>query len=178
MLKRLIALISSSLLIFGLTACSATENINASGAAAKSALSKVLEKSINEFEKMGGSETISVESGQYALIYDPKAVAGKRVVTADISDKNSPVFAEEKSIMLKAMPELVSSKDLEKATFNLAKGTFTIKTDVITITINTRNDLVNTTTLEAGNAGASSKQVIMTTYGISKEAKAIFDSAK
>ena len=177
MLKRLFSLIFFALLALGLGACSSTQNMNTSGEAAKSALSTVIEKSIQEFEKQGGSETISVESGQFALIYDPKAPEGKRVVTADISDKNSPSFAQESSIMLRAMPELIASKELSDATFQLSKGIFTITNDVITITINTRDDLVITTTLEAGSNGATNKQVIMTTYGISKEARAIYDAA-
>lgn len=179
MLKRAsLAFVSVIAIALFLTACSPTDHINASGEAAKYALTKVLDKSITEFEAQGGSETISVDSGQYALIYDPQAPEGKRVVTADVTDKNSPAFAQEKSIMLKAMPALFASAALEKATYNLSQGVFTIKADAISITINTRDDLVLTTTLIAEGAGSAGKQVIMTTYGISKEAQAIYDAAK
>jgi hypothetical protein len=95
-----------------------------------------------------------------------------------VTDKNSPAFAAEKSIMLNAMPELFASKGLENATYNLTNNVFTIKAEAISITINTRDDLVITTTLVAEGAGSAGKQVIMTTYGISKEAQAIFDAAQ
>lgn len=178
MFKRILVLIISVFVASSLAACSATDNLNSSGAAAKSALNTVLDKSIATFEADGGSETIQVEGAQYALIYVPSAPEGKRVVTADISDKNSPAYGQESSIALNTFPEMVASPAFENATFNLSSNTFTITGEEFQVTMRVRDDLIITTTLESKTAGASAKQVIMTTYGLSDEAMAIYDSAK
>ena len=179
MIKRLVSpLLAVMLSAVLLTGCSATENKNLSGAAAKAALVTVIEKSIATFDKDGGSETVQADGGQYALIYIPSAPLGKRVVTADLSQKDSPAFGTEANIALKSLTQLATSKDLADAKYELANDTFSITTETISITIRSRDDLVITTTLEASASGSSTKQVIMTTYGISKEAQALYDAAK
>lgn len=161
-----------------LSACSIADNRNLSGSAAEQALNQVIDKSVETMKKEGGSETVQVTSGQFAIIYNPEAEAGKKVVTANLSDKTSPSFAQESSIALFSLKQLLSAPELKESSITLTDNIFTVEGDAFVMNLRVRDDLIITTTLEGLATGIQDKQVIMTTYGLTDEAIAIYESAK
>jgi len=175
MIKRLlIALFSASVLTLFLASCTTVD----AETKARAELAQVIDKSIAAFDSDGGTETTQVDDTQFALIFNPKAADGKKIVTANLADADSPRFSENSSIALKSLPTLMESEELRNATVTKSDNLFTISTEVVEVSIRVREDLVITTTLQAKNAGAAGTQMILTTYGLSDQAMAIYNRAQ
>jgi hypothetical protein len=178
MSKRFIGATMVALLITAvLSACSITDNKNLSGNAAKNAAIAVVENSVKTFEKEGGTETLSVANKEFVLIYDPAAPEGKQVVTADLADKTTPTFDDPKSISIRALQKLLASKTFEEAEFTLSDNIFKITGDNFTIELHTKNDLVMTSVIAGQATGVNVPQIVVSAYGLSDEAKKLFNSA-
>jgi hypothetical protein len=143
---------------------------------AREALSATVTASISAFDKAGGSETTLAADGQYALIFDPSAPTGHQVVTADLADSTSPAFGDVSAIAIHSMKTLVDSEEFQAATVDEADGTYTVTGTGFGAEIHTQDGLITQVKLDAGSEDSAS-QVVLITYGITPEAKKIFDSA-
>lgn len=178
MSKRFIGATLVALLITAvLSACSITDHKNLSGNAAKDAAIAVVAKSVAEFEAKGGTETLSVSDKEFVLIYDPQAPKGKQVVTSNLADKTTPTFDDAKSISIIALQKLLGSDTLKDAEFKLSDNIFKIVGNNFTIELHTQNDLVMTSVISGQATGINVPQIVVSSYGLSEEAKKLFDSA-
>lgn len=178
MSKRFIGATLVALLVTAvLSACSITENKNLSGNAARNAAIAVVEKSVKTFATEGGTETLSVADKEFVLIYDPKAPEGKQVVTSNLADKSTPTFDDAKSISINALQKLLTSDTFADAEFTLTDNRFKITGTDFTIELHTKDDLVMTSVISGKATGINVPQIVVTAYGISDEAKKLFDSA-
>ncbi|MEG0589919.1 hypothetical protein [Aurantimicrobium sp.] len=178
MSKRFIGATMVALLITAvLSACSITDHKNLSGNAARDAATAVVENSIKTFAEKGGTETLSVAKKELVLIYAPSAPKGKQVVTANLADKTPPTFDDPKSISINALKTLLASDIMKDAEFKLSDNVFTITGKDFVIELHTQNDLVMTSVITGKATGSSVPQIVVSAYGISKEAKKLFDSA-
>lgn len=178
MSKRFIGATMVALLITAvLSACSITDNKNLSGNAARNAAVAVVEKSVKTFEEKGGTETLSVADKEFVLIYDPQAPEGKQVVTANLADKSTPTFDDAKSISIKALQKLLNSESFADAEFTLTDNRFKITGTDFTIELHTKDDLVITSVISGKATGINVPQIVVSSYGLSEEAKKLFDSA-
>jgi hypothetical protein len=160
-----------------LSACSATDNRTVSGQAAQEALNIVVDNSVKEFDKAGGSETLAVGQTEYVVIYDPAAPEGKQVVSANLTDNSPPTFEKPEAVSIHALSELVKSQKVKEAEVSLAKNVFTIQGKDFLIEIFVTNDLVYKSNIWSTASGTQDAQVIVTTYGIGEEARKLFDAA-
>lgn len=178
MSKRFIGATMVALLITAvLSACSITDHKNLSGNAARNAAVAVVANSVKEFKAKGGTETLSVADKEFVLVYDPSAPEGKQVVTANLGDKTTPTFDEAKSISINALKKLLDSKTFADAEFKLSDNIFKITGTDFTIELHTKNDLVMTSVISGKATGVNVPQIVVSSYGISKEAQKLFDSA-
>lgn len=178
MSKRFIGATMVALLITAvLSACSITDNKNLSGNAARNAAVAVVEKSVKTFEEKGGTETLSVADKEFVLIYDPQAPEGKQVVTSNLADKSTPTFDDAKSISIKALQKLLNSESFADAEFTLTDNRFKITGTDFTIELHTKDDLVVTSVISGKATGINVPQIVVSSYGLSEEAKKLFDSA-
>jgi len=168
------AIIAAAALVLGLglSGCAATSVEEA----ARTELSNVVDQSIQRFDEDGGSETTSAGDGQYALIYDPSAPGGRQVVTADLADSTSPAFGDVSTIAIHSMRTLLDSSEFAAAKVEAADGTFTAAGDSFRLEVRTRDGLVTQLNLDAGTGETSASQAILMTYGMTPEARKIFDS--
>ena len=160
-----------------LSACSVTDNRNLRGGAAEDALTTVVNNSVEKFNSEGGTETLSVGSTEYVLIYDPAAPEGKRLVTANLADESVPTFDDEASISIRALQSLLGSDMLTDADFRLSDNVFTIEGEDFSIEIRTANDLVTTSIISGEKTGSVVPQIVVSTYGLSEEALKLFATA-
>lgn len=155
------------------TACSAVSLDND----ARAELSLVIDASIERFDVGGGSETSSDGRGQYALIFDPAAPDGKEIVTVDLADATSPTFGADSSIAIRSLRDLFDSPEFADSVVNRAGNDFTAKGDVFSLEVSTRDGLINGFVLKAGSP-PSAVQTVLVSYGISPEARTLFESAQ
>lgn len=178
MTKRFIGATMVAFLITAvLSACSITDNKNLSGIAARNAAVAVVEKSVKTFEEEGGTETLSVADKEFVLIYDPQAPEGKQVVTSNLADKSTPTFDDAKSISIKALQKLLNSESFADAEFTLTDNRFKITGTDFTIELHTKDDLVMTSVISGKATGINVPQIVVSSYGLSEEAKKLFESA-
>ncbi len=178
MFKRFVMLLVISITaVVGLSACSATDNRTISGQAAQEALNIVVDKSVAEFDKAGGSETLAVGQTTYVVIYDPAAPEGKQVVSANLTDKSAATFDKPEAVSMHALSDLVKSSKVKEADVSLAKNVFTIQGKDFLVEIFVTNDLVYKSNIWSTASGSQDPQVIVTTYGLSEETQKLFDSA-
>ena len=178
MSKRFIGVALVSILLTAvLSACSITDNRNMSGNAARDAATAVVDNSIKKFTEEGGTETLSVGSNEFVLIYDPSAPEGKQVVTANLANKSEPVFGEKSAISITSLKKLLSSDVLKDAEFKLSDNIFTITGKEFRIELHTKDDLLMTSVLSGKATGSTLPQIVVSSYGISEEARKLFDSA-
>jgi uncharacterized protein with FMN-binding domain len=74
------------------------------------------------------------------------------------------------------MKTLVDSEEFQAATVDEADGTYTVTGTGFGAEIHTQDGLITQVKLDAGSEDSAS-QVVLITYGITPEAKKIFDSA-
>jgi hypothetical protein len=178
MSKRFIGATLVALLITAvLSACSITDHKNLSGNAARDAAVAVVANSVKKFEAEGGTETLSVSDKEFVLIYDPSAPEGKQVVTSNLADKTTPTFDDAKSISITALKKLLGSDTLKDAEFKLSDNIFKITGNNFTIELHTKDDLVMTSVISGKATGINVPQIVVSSYGLSKEAKKLFESA-
>lgn len=178
MLKRLIlALVVAVFASSSLAACSATDNKNLSGQAAQDALSSVVKHSVEKMTTQGGSETLAVGQTQYAIIYDPAAPENKQVVTANLTDKTPATFDTLETVSLLALERLISTQLVKDAEVTLSKNVFTIQGDNFLFEVFVNEDVVYKSNIWSSASGSQDPQVVVVTYGISAEARTLFDSA-
>lgn len=178
MSKRFIGVTLVAVLISAvLSACSITDNRNMSGNAAKEAATAVVENSIKKFNDEGGTETLSVGSNEFVLIYDPAAPEGKQVVTANLANKSNPVFGDTSAISINSLNELLNSDVLANAEFKLSDNIFVITGNEFRIELHTKDDLLMTSVISGKATGSTLPQIVVSSYGISDEARKLFDSA-
>lgn len=178
MSKRFIGATLVALLVTAvLSACSITDHKNLSGNAAKDAAIAVVANSVKKFATEGGTETLSVASKEFVLIYDPSAPEGKQVVTSNLADKTTPTFDDAKAISIYALQKLLKSETLADAEYKLSDNIFKITGKNFTIELHTKDDLVVTSVISGQATGINVPQIVVSTYGISKEAQKLFDSA-
>lgn len=178
MSKRFIGVTLVAVLISAvLSACSITDNRNMSGNAAKEAATAVVENSIKKFKDEGGTETLSVGSNEFVLIYDPAAPEGKQVVTANLANKSNPVYGEKSAISINSLNELLNSDVLANAEFKLSDNIFVITGNEFRIELHTKDDLLMTSVISGKATGSTLPQIVVSSYGISDEARKLFDSA-
>lgn len=160
-----------------LSACSVTDNRNLRGGAAEDALTTVVNNSVEKFNTEGGTETLSIGSTEYILIYDPSAPEGKRLVTANLADDSIPTFDDEASISIRALQSLLGSETLTDADFSLSDNVFTIEGEDFSIEVRTANDLVTTSIISGQKTGSAIPQIVVSTYGLSDDALKLFATA-
>lgn len=160
-----------------LSACSVTDNRTLRGGAAEDALTTVVNNSVEKFDAEGGTETLSIGSTEYILIYDPSAPEGKRLVTANLADESVPTFDDEASISIRALQSLLGSETLTDADFRLSDNVFTIEGEDFSIEVRTANDLVTTSIVSGQKTGSAVPQIVVSTYGLSEEALKLFATA-
>lgn len=178
MSKRFIGATLVALLITAvLSACSITDNKNLSGNAARNAATAVVENSVKKFDTEGGTETLSVADKEFVLIFDPSAPEGKQVVTSNLADKTTPTFDDAKSISIIALQKLLSSETFADAEFKLSDNIFKITGNNFTIELHTKDDLVITSVISGQATGINVPQIVVSSYGLSAEAKKLFESA-
>jgi hypothetical protein len=142
---------------------------------ARARLSTIVTASIVAFDDAGGSETTSAGDAQYALIYDPSVPTGRQVVTADLADAASPAFGEVSAIAIHSMAALIDSDEFRAATVEERDGTFSVSGSGFSAEFQTRSGLVKQLVLNASASDVS--QIVLFTYGITPEARKIFDLA-
>lgn len=140
-------------------------------------LSAVVDASIQKFDEVGGSETTSTSSGQYALIFDPTAVHGHQVVTVDLADSTSAVFTDTSAIAIASVRTLIDSEPFAEAALTHDRDSFTAVGDGFSVEVGIKEGLVSRLTLAAGGDGGAS-QVLLITYGITPEARALLELAR
>ncbi len=178
MLKRLlVALVLAVFAGTSITACSATDNKNLSGQGAQDALATVVSNSVKEFDKAGGSETLVVGKTQYVVIYDPSAPEGEQVVSANLTDNSAPTLEDPSAISIHALSELVGSSKVKEAEVSLTKNVFTIQGSDFLVELFVTDDLIYKSNIWSTAAGTQDPQVVVTTYGLDKATKELFDSA-
>jgi len=163
------------LLVVALAGCSASDSGALTGQAARDQLTIILDASIDAFDRGGGSETTLAGDQQRAVIYDPTAPAGQRVVAVDLADPDSPAFADESILALPSMKGMTATADFRAADARLEGDTFHIEGDAYGLDVRVKDDRVAQIDLTA--AGGSAAQSILVTYGIGEEARGLFDSA-
>lgn len=178
MLKRFFtALVLAVFAATTITACSATDNKNLSGQGAQDALNTVVSNSVKEFDKAGGSETLVVGKTQYVVIYDPTAPEGKQVVSANLTDNSAPTIEDSAAVSIHALADLVKSSKVKDADVTLTKNVFTIQGSDFLVELFVTNDLVYKSNIWSTAAGTQDPQVVVTTYGLDKATKELFESA-
>lgn len=178
MSKRFVGATLVAILITAvLSACSITDHKNLSGNAARDAAVAVVANSVKEFKAQGGTETLSVASKEFVLIYDPAAPEGKQVVTANLADKTTPTFDDLKGISITALQKLLNSSSLADAEYKLSDNIFKITGKDFNIELHTKDDLVMTSVISGQATGINVPQIVVSSYGLSSEAKKLFDSA-
>ena len=75
------------------------------------------------------------------------------------------------------MKELLASKTFADAEFKLSDNIFKIAGNNFTIELHTKDDLVMTSVISGKATGINVPQIVVSSYGLSKEAKKLFDSA-
>jgi len=138
-------------------------------------LASVVAVSISQFDAAGGSETTFAGDSQHALIYDPTSPPGEQVVTADLTDAASPAFADPSAITIHSIETLIDSPEFEAAVITRTRSTFTASSDAFGVTIDTRDGVITQVEFSGGGETTPS-QVVVVTYGITPEARKIFES--
>ena len=137
----------------------------------------MIDASIEAFDSGGGSETTSIGEGQYALIFDPTASEGKQVVTVDLADATSPAFGSTSAIAVHSLRSLVSSPEFATFRVSHSDDDFTAEGDGFRLDLSTQNGLIIGFVLTGGSPPSAVQSVLMT-YGISPEARTLFESAR
>lgn len=164
------------LLVVALAGCSASDSGALTGQAARDQLTIILDASIDAFESGGGSETTLAGDQQRAVIYDPTAPAGQRVVAVDLADSDSPGFADESILALPSMKGMAATADFLAADASQDGDTFRITGEAYELDVRVNDGLVAQIDLTA--PGGSSAQSILITYGVGAEARRLFDAAR
>lgn len=166
----LVAVLTISLL----AACSATDNRNLSGAAAKDALTTVVNNSEKLFLSEGGTETVYVGTKRYVILYDPSAEADKQIAFQDLDGTELPQLGKTEMIRITALKNLLNTGLPEGGTYKLSDNVFKIEAGNFTIQITVDKDLI-----QQAIVTMNSKDTTMyaTTYGFSKDAKKLLSSA-
>jgi hypothetical protein len=157
-----------------LSGCSAGEPAKSSS----SELSTMVDTSIARFDAAGGSETTSDGKNQNALVYDPSTSPGKQVVMVDLANANSPKFGATSAITIRSMRALLDSSAFQAAQVKQVDNTFTAAGKDFTVTVNAREGIITQIRLSAGSGDNAPTQLTLMTYGLTPEAKKLFDSAK
>jgi hypothetical protein len=175
MSKRLpIVSLVAVIVVSFLVACSATDNRNLSGAAAKDALTTVVNNSEKLFLAEGGTETIYVGTKRYVLLYDPSAASEKQIAFQDLDGTDLPQLGSTEMIRITALKNLLSTGLPDGGIYKLSDNVFKIEAGNFTIQITVDKDLI-----QQAIVIQNSKDTTMyaTTYGFSKDAKKLLSSA-
>ena len=160
----------AAMVVVSLGSCAGTAD-------ARSALSTIVDASIQKFDDAGGSETTSTSTGQYALIFEPAAAEGHQVVTLDLADPTSAAFGDTSAIAINSVRTLIDSELFAQAALTRDGDIFTAVGDGFSVEVGIKEGMVSRLTLAAGGDGGAS-QVVLITYGISPEALTLFDLAR
>lgn len=178
MFRRVVVALALVLSVsLSVAACSATDNKNLSGQAAQDALNVVVKNSVDTMTAEGGSETLAVGQTQYSIIYDPKAPENKQVVTANLTDNTPATFDSLETVSILALERLLSTELLKEAEVTLTKNVFTIQGKDFLVEIFVTDELVYKSNIWSSTSGSKEPQVVVITYGISEESRALFNSA-
>ena len=178
MFRRVVVALALVLFVsLSVAACSATDNKNLSGQAAQDALNVVVKNSVDTMTTEGGSETLAVGQTQYSIIYDPQAPENKQVVTANLTDKTPATFDSLETVSILALERLLSTELLKEAEVTLTKNVFTIQGKDFLVEIFVTDELVYKSNIWSSTTGSKEPQVVVMTYGISQDARTLFDSA-
>ena len=178
MFRRVVVALALVLSVaLSVAACSATDNKNLSGQAAQDALNVVVKNSVDTMTTEGGSETLAVGQTQYSIIYDPQAPENKQVVTANLTDNTPATFDSLETVSILALERLLSTELLKEAEVTLTKNVFTIQGKDFLVEIFVTDELVYKSNIWSSTTGSKEPQVVVMTYGISQDARTLFDSA-
>lgn len=178
MFKRIVTAVAVFLVAsLFLTACSATDNKNLSGQAAQDALITVVKNSVEKMATEGGVETLAVGSTQYSIIFDPNAPENKQVVTANLTDKSPATFDALETVSIFALERLLNTDLLRDAEVTLSKNVFTVQGKDFLIEIFVTDELVYKSNIWSNTSGSQEPQIVVITYGISAESRALFETA-
>ena len=178
MFRRVVVALALVLSVsLSVAACSATDNKNLSGQAAQDALNVVVKNSVDTMTTEGGSETLAVGQTQYSIIYDPQAPENKQVVTANLTDNTPATFDSLETVSILALERLLSTELLKEAEVTLTKNVFTIQGKDFLVENYVTDELVYKSNIWSSTTGSKEPQVVVMTYGISQDARTLFDSA-
>lgn len=163
-------------LIFILAACSSTGTPQKlSGAEAKANLISVLQSSEQTFKTGGGSESITVDPNKFALIYDPTAADGKKIVTVDIDKPDGAVFNKDATLSLTNFIAALNSDSFKDATYTYADGVYHVTTPTVTVDIWTKDSKVSSIATIVTSSKVSS--IVVIGYGVTSGAKTFLATA-
>ena len=99
-------------------------------------------------------------------------------MTVSLADASSPAFGDLSSIAIHSIKNLIASDEFSSAKVSVKDDTFLVSGDAFEADIQTRKGLVTQITLSAVAASEDRTQVVLMTYGITAEARSLFELAR